>query len=97
MPAAPDLPPLAEVGIPGYDASSWHTVTTTAGVPQSIVNKLHITIRDIMSDPSVVEVIARDGALPEVSPPPVELKRFVEAEIVRWGRVIERAGIAGSE
>ena len=97
VPAAPDLPPLAEVGIPGYDASSWHTVTTTAGVPQPIVNKLHITIRDIMADPSVVEVIARDGALPRVSPPPVELKRFVEAEIVRWGRVIEKAGIAGSE
>jgi tripartite-type tricarboxylate transporter receptor subunit TctC len=95
--AAPDLPPLAEAGIPGYDASSWHTVTPTAGVPQPIVDKLHVAIRDIMGDPAVVEVLQRDGALPQVSPPPAELKRFVESEIARWGKVIEQAGIAGSE
>jgi tripartite-type tricarboxylate transporter receptor subunit TctC len=97
VPAAPEIPPLAEAGIPGYDASSWHTVTTTAGVPQPIVDKLHVTIRDIMAEPAVIEVLTRDGALPQVSPPPAELKRFVEDEIVRWGKVIEQAGIAGSE
>ena len=50
VPAAPDIPPLAEVGIPGYDTSSWHTVTTTANVPKPIVDKLAGNIREIMSD-----------------------------------------------
>ena len=97
VPAAPDIPPLAEVGIPGYDTASWHTVTTTANVPAAVVDKLHATIAEIMSDPTVVQGLIRDGAIPQQSPSPAELKRFVASEIVRWGKVIEQAGIAGSE
>jgi tripartite-type tricarboxylate transporter receptor subunit TctC len=97
VPAAPDIPPLAEVGIPNYDASSWHTITTTANVPKPIVDKLHGTVREIMSDPAVIKSLVQDGAIPQVSPSPEDLKRFVETEIVRWGKVIEQAGIAGSE
>jgi tripartite-type tricarboxylate transporter receptor subunit TctC len=97
VPAAPDIPPLAEVGVPGYDASSWHTVTTTANVPDDVVDKLHATIADIMSNPDVVQGLIRDGAIPQQSPPPAELKHFVASEITRWGKVIEQAGIAGSE
>jgi tripartite-type tricarboxylate transporter receptor subunit TctC len=93
----PDVAPLAEVGIPGYDTASWHTVTTTANVPRPIVDKLHGTIREIMSDSGVVETLAKDGTLPQVSPSPDELRRFVETEIVRWGKVVQQAGIAGSE
>jgi tripartite-type tricarboxylate transporter receptor subunit TctC len=97
VPAVADIAPLAEVGIPGYDAASWHTVTTTANVPSAVVNKLHDTIAAIMNDPGVVEGLIRDGTIPQQSPPPAELKRFVASEIVRWGKVVEQAGIAGSE
>jgi tripartite-type tricarboxylate transporter receptor subunit TctC len=97
VPAVPDIPPLAEVGVPNYDASSWHTVTTTAGVPKPIVDKLHDALRAIMADPAVVDSLSKEGTLPQVSPPPEELKRFVEREIVRWGDVVQKAGIAGSE
>jgi tripartite-type tricarboxylate transporter receptor subunit TctC len=45
----------------------------------------------------VTEALIKDGAIPQVSPPPAELKRFVESEIARWGKVIEQAGLAGSE
>jgi tripartite-type tricarboxylate transporter receptor subunit TctC len=96
-PSAPDLPPLAETGYPGYDVSSWHSIATTAGVPKPIVDKLNGNIRDIMTDPAVVEVLARDGALPQVTPSPEDMKRFVESEIERWGKVITQAGLAGSE
>jgi len=95
--ALPDVAPLAEVGVPGYDTASWHTVTTTGNVPAPIVDKLHAAIREIMNDPVVVQTLAKDGTLPQVSPPPAELKRFVETEIVRWGKVVQQAGIAGSE
>jgi len=97
VPAVPNIPPLAEVGVPGYDTASWHTVTTTGNVPQPIVDKLAANIRDIMGDASVTEALVKDGALPQVSPSPDEMKRFVESEIVRWGKVIEQAGLAGSE
>jgi tripartite-type tricarboxylate transporter receptor subunit TctC len=50
-----------------------------------------------MSDPAVPESLVKDGAIPQVSPSPGELKRFVESEIARWGKVIEQAGLAGSE
>jgi len=97
VPAVTDIPPLADVGVPGYDTASWHTVTTTGNVPAPIVDKLYANIRDIMSDASVTEALVKDGAIPQVSPPPKELKGFVESEIVRWGKVIDQAGLAGSE
>ena len=97
VPAVRDIPPLAEAGIPGYDTASWHTVTTTGNVPKPIVDKLYANIREIMSDPAVTDTLAKDGAIPQVSPSPEEMKRFVASEIVRWGKVIEQAGLAGSE
>ena len=91
------VPPLAEVGMPGYETASWHTVTTTANVPRGIVDKLHDAIREAMSDPAVLQILAKDGTLPQVSPPPDELKQFVAGEIVRWGKILEEAGLAGIE
>ena len=95
--AIPDVPPLAEAGMPGHDTASWHTVTTAAGVPQAIVDKLHGAIRAGMSNPALLQTLLKDGTLPQTSPPPDELKRFVESEIVRWGKIITQAGIAGLE
>jgi tripartite-type tricarboxylate transporter receptor subunit TctC len=95
--SAPDIPPLAEVGVPGYDASSWHMVATQGSVPKPIVDKLHATLKAIMSDPDVVQALIRDGTIPQVSPPPDELRQFVKSEIVRWGEVVRKAGIAGTE
>jgi hypothetical protein len=51
-----------------------------------------------MADPDVVKMLARDGALPITPPPGVdEVRRFVDSETVRWAKVIEAAGLAGSE
>jgi tripartite-type tricarboxylate transporter receptor subunit TctC len=97
VPAVKDIPPLAEVGVPGYDTASWHTVTTTGSVPKPIMDKLSGHIREIMSDASVTQALVKDGAIPQVSPSPDEMKRFVESEIVRWGKVVEQAGLKGSE
>jgi tripartite-type tricarboxylate transporter receptor subunit TctC len=95
--ALPDVPPLAEVGIPNYNTSSWHTISTTGGVPGPIVDKLAGEIRAIMSDAEVQQILVNDGALPQLSPPPAELRKFVEAETVRWGDVVTKAGIAHSQ
>jgi tripartite-type tricarboxylate transporter receptor subunit TctC len=95
--AMPDLRPLAEVGIPGFDMSSWHTIASRSDVPREIMEKLATAIREGMSEPAVVEMLTRDGAIPVVSPPLDELRRFVDSETLRWGKVIEQAGLAGSE
>ena len=95
--ALADVPPLAEAGIPGYDASSCHTITTTGGVPKEIVDKLYMEIRAIMAEPEVHNLLSQDGTLPQVSPSPDAMKTFVSDEIVRWGEVITKAGIAGSQ
>jgi tripartite-type tricarboxylate transporter receptor subunit TctC len=97
VPALSEVPPLTEVGMPGFDATSWHTIAIRSGVPRDIIEKLAAAIREGMADPAVSEKLTRDGAIPVVSPPVDELRRFVDAETVRWGKVIEQAGLAGSE
>jgi tripartite-type tricarboxylate transporter receptor subunit TctC len=72
-------------------------VTTTAKVPAETIDKLHSTIAAIMTDPTVVEALDHEGTIPQQSPPPDELKGFVASEITRWGKMIEQAGLAGSE
>ena len=56
---AAEMPPLAEVGIPGYDTASWHTIATTAHVPRTIVDKLSATSARAWPTRSVSEALAR--------------------------------------
>jgi tripartite-type tricarboxylate transporter receptor subunit TctC len=97
VPALSEVPPHNEVGMPGFDATSWHTIAIHSGVPRDIIEKLAAAIREGMADPAVSQKLTRDGAIPVVSPPVDELRRFVDAETVRWGKVIAQAGLAGSE
>jgi tripartite-type tricarboxylate transporter receptor subunit TctC len=98
VPVLSDVPPLAEAGVPGFDMVSWHSIAMRSGAQPEIVEKLAAAIREGMAEPAVVQLLTRDGAMP-VSPAPTvaELRRFVDAETLRWGRVIEQAGLAGSE
>ena len=90
------MPPLAEVGVPNYNTASWHSVSA-AGVPKEIVDKLATEIRAVMSEPEVQKLLAAEGAIPQVSPPPEEFKKFVDSEIVRWGDLVQKAGILHSQ
>jgi tripartite-type tricarboxylate transporter receptor subunit TctC len=95
--ALPEVPPLAEAGIPGYNTASWHSISTAAGVPQPIVDKLAGEIRAVMAEDEVKKLLSDDGAIPVVSPPPAEFKKFVDGEIVRWGELVQKAGILHSQ
>jgi len=94
---APEIPPLAEVGMPGFDASSWQMMIAPAGVPQPILTRLNAELRAIMSEPAVQKGFADRGLVPLASGPPEELQRFVKSEIARWGDVVRQAGAAGSQ
>ena len=93
----PDVPPLAEAGVPGFDAVAWLALVAPAATPREIVDKLHADVKAIMAEPAVQKKFIDLGNIPLVSPPPDELRAYVKSEIVRWGKVVEKAGLAGSE
>jgi tripartite-type tricarboxylate transporter receptor subunit TctC len=94
---APDLPTLAEVGLPGFDAASWHMIVAPGATPKPILAKLNANVREIMNDPQVGQEMARRGFVPRSEGSPEELSAFVKAEIERWGQVVRQAGAAGIE
>ena len=96
--AIPDVPPLAEIGVPGYNAPSWFMLVAPAKTPRAIIDKLHGDLRAVLDEADVrEEFIMRQGLIPVRSPPSDELKRFVATEIVRFGDIVRRTGLAGSE
>jgi tripartite-type tricarboxylate transporter receptor subunit TctC len=96
-PVASDILPLSQAGVPGYDASAWQMLVAPAGTPQDVVAKLNGEIHAIVSDPAVKREIDGRGHIAIATPPPDELKAYVESEIARWRKVVEAAGAAGSE
>jgi tripartite-type tricarboxylate transporter receptor subunit TctC len=95
--AAPDLPTIAEAGLPGYEASAWHMVVAPAKTPAAIVARLNADLRTIAGDATVQKEFLARGLSPSLTPPPDALVRFVDSEIARWGKVVEQAGIAETE
>jgi tripartite-type tricarboxylate transporter receptor subunit TctC len=97
IPAAPDIPPLAEVGIPGFDTAGWGMVVAPAHTPAAIVARLYAALDDILTESDVQEQISKLGMVPAPNRPPAELQGFIDSEIVRWAKVVQQAGLAGSE
>ncbi len=97
VPAASELPTLHEAGVPGYDASAWQMIVAPAKTPKEIVDRLNAELNAIVREPAVNRDINGRGHVAVVTPPVAELQRFVQAEIVRWSKVVEDAGAKGSE
>jgi len=95
--SAPDIPPLGEAGLPGFEGSSWWMVVAPAGTPKPILDKLNRELRAIMADPDMQAECGRRGIIPLVSGRPEELPDFVRTEIDRWGKVVQRAGATGTQ
>jgi tripartite-type tricarboxylate transporter receptor subunit TctC len=94
-PAFPDISPLNEAGVPGYEAVSWQAIAAPAQTP--VLEKLNAEITAVLAMPDVKEQILKYGFLPLQNRSVDELKDFVKSEIVRWGKVVNDAGIAGSQ
>ena len=95
--ALPQLSPIAEQGVIGFDAASWQMVVAPAATSKEIVERLHTQIKDVMLEADIREHIAKMGALPIDTPSVANLRIFVQTEIARWSKVVEQAGIAGSQ
>jgi tripartite-type tricarboxylate transporter receptor subunit TctC len=93
---APEIMPINDLGVPGFEAAGWFMIAASAGTPKPIVDRLHAEFRTVMGLPDVQEQINRTGVVPVVSPSLDELARFVANERERWGKVVKQAGLAGS-
>jgi tripartite-type tricarboxylate transporter receptor subunit TctC len=97
LPIAPDVPTIAEAGVPGFDLTSWQMIVAPAGTPQEIVDKLHVEVKKVLELPEVKAEFARTARITVDYPSVDDLQRFMRSEIVRLGKVVEQAGIARSQ
>jgi tripartite-type tricarboxylate transporter receptor subunit TctC len=95
--AAPEIPPLAEVGVPGFDWAAWQAVAAPGGTPKDIVAKLNGAVNAAIADPEVAKQLVGLQFIPVGKGSPEELDRFVRSETMRWAKVLQQAGVAGSE
>ena len=90
FPTVPDIPTLAETGLPGYDVTSWYGLAFAAGTPAAIVEKTNKAMRELLATDTVRAQIAKVGALVKSSTPE-ELRDHIAGEIDRWKAVREKA------
>jgi tripartite-type tricarboxylate transporter receptor subunit TctC len=95
--AFPNVPPINEAGVPGFDVSGWFMLVTQSKTPQPIVDKLHRELMAVMAMPETRDQIAKLSLLPMDTPSVAEMQTFVRAEIDRWGKIVTAAGIAGTQ
>ena len=93
---APDIPPIGET-VPGFNSAPWQMLAARAGTPAAVIGKLHTEVKAIIASPEVQKRMVEMGLVPGEASPPAELARFVESEIVRWGKIVHQAGAAGIE
>ncbi|HTS40627.1 MAG TPA: tripartite tricarboxylate transporter substrate binding protein [Xanthobacteraceae bacterium] len=95
--AFPNVPTIDESGVPGFDVAGWFMIVAPAKTPEPVVAKLHAELKAIVASPAVSEQIAKLSLLPMKTPSIADMRAFVKSEIVRWGKVVQTAGIAGTE
>jgi len=95
--ALPEVPPLAEAGVPGFDVAAWQGVIAPAHTPPAIIAKLNTALNAAVAMNDVRARMHDIGMIPVGAGSPQELSEFLQSEIARWGKVVEDAGIARSE
>ncbi|MFN9489870.1 MAG: Bug family tripartite tricarboxylate transporter substrate binding protein [Betaproteobacteria bacterium] len=90
--AMPDLPSIAEAGVPGYDAGAWFGLLAPAGTPRAVVDKLSAETARILKLPEVSKRISELGAEP-VGGTPEQFAAFIKSEIDKWAKVIKDANV----
>jgi tripartite-type tricarboxylate transporter receptor subunit TctC len=88
----PELPTIAESGLPGYSAITWYGLLAPKGTPRDIVQRLNREINEILKQPATRELLLAQGFEPAGNTP-AEFAAFISSEIVKWGRVVKAAGL----
>ena len=91
-PALPEVPSIAEAGLPGYEATQWFGVLAPAGTPRAIIDRLHQELSRAVRSPDVKERLTSEGA-DIVAGTPEEFAAYIKSETDKWTKVIKSAGI----
>jgi tripartite-type tricarboxylate transporter receptor subunit TctC len=86
-PALPDLPTVAESGVPGYYATGWYGMLAPAGTPQAVIDRLHGAVVKVLGVPEIRKRLAMEGAT-AVGNTPAEFGKFIREEITKWRKII---------
>jgi tripartite-type tricarboxylate transporter receptor subunit TctC len=90
--ALPDIPPIAEVGVPDYEATQWYGLVAPAGTPPEIITRLHAEATQALKTQEMKDKLAGDGAEP-VGTTPAEFAAHIKAELAKWTSVARAAKI----
>jgi tripartite-type tricarboxylate transporter receptor subunit TctC len=90
-PSLPKLPTVAEAGVPGFEASTWHGVVGPAGLPQPVADRLNAEINRILKQPDVNDRLTQQGA-DVLGGTPQQMTAQIKVEIPKWARVIRDSG-----
>ncbi len=90
--AMPELPTIAESGVPGYDFSTWYGLLAPAGTPRTIITRLNDETGKILDEPETRERFAGDGIEPMKSSP-AEFAAFLARDVERWAKVVKATGL----
>ena len=91
-PAMPDLPTVAEAGVPGYEATAWFGVSVPAKTPATVVARLNRAVVQVLAQPAVLQRLSALGSVPTPGTP-AEMAAFVHGEIAKWAKVIAEAHV----
>ncbi len=91
--AAPNIPTIAEQGVPGYDAVQWYGLMAPGGTPRDIVAKLHKGVAAALQDAKLREIFANSGADP-VGNTPEEFAAVIRSDMAKWAKVVKAAGLS---
>jgi tripartite-type tricarboxylate transporter receptor subunit TctC len=91
-PVLPDVPTIAEAGVPGYEANNWWGLMAPAGTPKPIIDKLYADIQEVLKSPDLTAAFEREGAA-AVTMSTEDFSHYIETEIGKWGRVVKEGNI----
>ena len=92
FPGAPNIPTVAESGLPGYDVSGWVGLLGPAGMPPAVVNTINSNVNAILSQPAFAERLLKIGAVP-TGGSPEDFRNFISAEIAKWSDLVKANGL----
>jgi tripartite-type tricarboxylate transporter receptor subunit TctC len=92
LPSAPDVPTIAEAGVPGYEVESWQAIFAPAKTTPAIIEKMHAGVVKALAEPSLIKKLAL-GAYSSEASTPQELKAFLAADTAKWSAIIKSAGL----
>jgi len=90
-PELPDVPTIAEAGVPGYEAMSWFGMFAPAATPKPVLDKLNAALVKVLNQPDVKKKIAEQGG-DVVAETPAQFAAFIKAESAKWGKVVKESG-----